>query len=130
MTPPAPKSVRFQFVTQLPRDDGCGVVVLQILTGQPYDKLAGMVDWGSQTNHYMTGSQLFGVLVKLGLNIGESRAATSWADIGGVAVVHVQGDHYILYDADNTVFYDPGLAVGPNTASSLIPMSYFSVRAP
>jgi hypothetical protein len=118
----------FQFVTQLPRDDGCGVVVLQMLSGQPYEQLAGMIDWGRQTNHYMTWGQLFDVLVKLRLNIGESRVATSWADIDGVAVVHLQGDHYILCDADNAVFYDPGLAVGPDTESSLIPMSYFSVR--
>ena len=99
-----------------------------MLTGKPYDQLAGMIDWGAQANHYTTWKDLCGVLVALGWDIGELRQATSWDDIRGVAVVHVEGDHFILYDADNGAFYDPGQLEGPDLDSQLIPMSYLSVR--
>jgi hypothetical protein len=51
---------RPKFVTQCPRDDGCGVFVLQMLTGKPYDQIASMIDWGDQTNHYTTWKELLG----------------------------------------------------------------------
>ena len=130
MTRPAPETPLFQFVTQRPRDDGCGVFVLQMLTGRPYDQLADMIDWGVRTNHYTTWKELRGVLVGLGWDIGELRQARSWDDISGVAVVHVEGDHFILYDADNGAFYDPGQLEGPDRDSSLIPVSYLSVCPP
>lgn len=130
MTLPASENVRFQFATQRPRDDGCGLFVLQMLTGRPYEQLAGMIDWGVRTNHYTTWKELRGVLAELEWSTGELRAAEKWDDIGGVAIVHVQGDHFILYDADNGAFYDPGQPKGPAIESSLIPMSYLPVRLP
>ena len=130
LTRPASDKARFQFITQRPRDDGCGVFVLQMLTGRPYNQLAGMIDWGVRTNHYTTWKDLCGVLVALGWDIGELRQAGSWDDIPGVAVVHVEGDHFILYDADNGAFYDPGQSKGPDRESRLIPLSYLAVRPP
>ncbi len=121
---------RFQFVTQLPRDDGCGVFVLQMLTDKRYDALADMIDWGVQTNHYTTWNELTGVLTALGWDIDGPRSAKSWSDISGVAVVNVEGDHFILYDADNGAFYDPGRPSGPDRASDLIPVTYLSVHPP
>lgn len=43
---------------QCPRDGGCGVFALQMLTGKPYDQIASMIDWGVQTNHYTTWKEL------------------------------------------------------------------------
>ncbi|MGO7031602.1 hypothetical protein ACCS91_30730 [Rhizobium ruizarguesonis] len=130
MTQPAADKVRFNFVTQCPRDDGCGVFVLQMLTGKPYDQLAGMIDWGVQTNHYTTWKELRGVLTALGWQTGGLRKAESWGDVCGVAVVHVEGDHFILYDGDNGVFYDPGQPDGPDLQSGLVPMNYLPVQSP
>jgi len=130
LTQPATDKVRFEFVTQCPRDDGCGVFVLQMLTGKPYDQIASMIDWGVQTNHYTTWKELRGVLSALGWRTGGLRKAESWDDVCGVAVVHVEGDHFILYDADNGIFYDPGQPDGPNLHSRLVPMSYLPVQCP
>ncbi|WP_245456117.1 hypothetical protein [Rhizobium leguminosarum] len=130
MTQPAADKVRFKFVTQCPRDDGCGVFVLQMLTGKPYDQIASMIDWGVQTNHYTTWKELRDVLTELGWRTGGLRKADSWGDVRGVAVVHVEGDHFILYDADNGVFYDPGQPDGPDLHSRLVPMSYIAVQSP
>lgn len=130
MTQPAADKVRFEFVTQCPRDDGCGVFVLQMLTGKPYDQIASMIDWGVQTNHYTTWKELRGVLSALGWRTGGLRKAESWDDVCGVAVVHVEGDHSILYDADNGIFYDPGQPDGPNLHSRLVPMNYLAVQCP
>ncbi|WP_259671959.1 hypothetical protein [Rhizobium sp. NZLR8] len=130
MAQPNPAKVRFQFVTQRPRDDGCGVFVLQMLTGRPYGQLAGMIDWGAQTNHYTTWKELSCVLSEMGWRIGEVRKVESWSDVIGVAVVHVEGDHFILYDADNGIFYDPGQWEGPDLDTQLVPLSYLPVHLP
>ncbi|WP_237361697.1 hypothetical protein [Rhizobium gallicum] len=130
MTQPAAHKVRFKFVTQCPRDDGCGVFVLQMLTGKPYDQIASMIDWGVQTNHYTTWKELRGVLAELGWHTGGLCKAKSWGDVRGVAVVHVEGDHFILYDADNGIFYDPGQSDGPDLHTRLVPMSYLPVQSP
>lgn len=130
MTLPEPGKIRFTFLTQLPRDDGCGLVVAQMLTGRPYEDLAALVDWGDQSSHYMSWETVKDLLSKLDLILGESRQATRWADIRGLAFVHVKPDHYVLYDAENAVFYDPGLAAGPDTETSLVPMAYYPVRSP
>lgn len=126
----AADSVRYEFVTQLPRDDGCGVCVLQMLTGKSYDQIACMIDWGVQTSHYTTWKELQGVLVDLGWNIGQVRKAQSWGDIAGPAIVHVEGDHFILYDGDEGVFYDPGLQQGPHLTTRLVPLTYLLVHRP
>lgn len=130
MTQPAPDKIRFQYVSQHPRDDGCGVFVLQMLTGMAYDQIATMIDWGKQENHYTTWKELRGVLTALGWQIGEVRKADSWDDIHSLSVVHVQEDHFLLYDADNVIFYDPGQLEGPDIKSSSIPISYLPVQPP
>ncbi len=45
----------------------------------------------------------------------------------GVAIVHVQGDHFMLYDAENGLFYDPAEMEGPGVASDRVPTSYLTV---
>lgn len=127
---PTPDRIRFIFSTQLPRDDGCGLVVAQMLTGRPYEEIAALVDWGSRPDHYMSWETVCDLLAKLDLKLGDSAEATRWSEIHGLAFVHVEPDHYILYDADNQVFYDPGLAEGPDTETSLVPMEYYPVRLP
>ncbi|MEO5805865.1 hypothetical protein [Devosia sp.] len=130
MTQNAPQNMRFEFVTQRPRDDGCGIFVLQMLTGKPYDQIASMIDWGAQKNHYTTWKELQGVLSQLGWRADAIRSATRWDDIDGVAIVHVEPDHFVLYDADNSVFYDPGQPEGPELSSRHTPMSYLRVQPP
>lgn len=128
MKRPAPDKVRFQFVTQRPRDDGCGVFVLQMLTGKTYEQIAAMIDWGVQKNHYTTWKELAGVLTELGWSIGEPHKVNNWSDVSGLAVVHVEVDHFMLYD--NGIFYDPGQWEGPDLDSDSIPISYLPVRPP
>ena len=130
MDPVSTNKVRFQFVTQVPRDDGCGVFVLQMLTGKPYDLLARMIDWGDQTNHYTTWVELRAVLKQLGWRTSELLRSTEWAEIKGIAIVHVEGDHFVLFDADNGVFYDPGLTDGPQVTTSHTPLSHLLVNPP
>lgn len=48
----------------------------------------------------------------------------------GVAVVHVEGDHFILYDADDGIFYDPGQWEGPDLETQLVPLSCLCVHLP
>ncbi|MGO8506848.1 hypothetical protein AB9F35_36970, partial [Rhizobium leguminosarum] len=50
----------------------------QMLTGKPYDQLAGIIDWGVQTNHYTTWKELRCVLTELGWQTGGLRKAESW----------------------------------------------------
>lgn len=61
-----------------------------------------MIDWGVRTNRTARRP------TELGWHTGGLRETKNWADVQGVAVVHVEGDHFILYDADNGIFYDPG----------------------
>ncbi len=127
MSQPRPDQVRFAFHTQLPRDDGCGIRVLQMLTGIPYDRLAAMVDWGDRSVHYMRWEDVRSVLTRLGWPIGAAAEAHDWREIQGVAIVHVEGDHFILYDADNGLFYDPGVLNGPDVATQHVPISHLPV---
>ncbi len=53
-----------------------------------------------------------------------------WGDIEGVALVHVKPDHFVLYDAENHVFYDPAQLAGPDTDSDCLPISYLTVQPP
>ena len=101
-----------------------------MLTGKSYGEIAGMIDWGVQKNHYTTWKELRGVLSALGWQADELYSAKSWGDISGLAIVHVEGDHFILYDAEDGAFYDPGLLDGPNVNSDRIPVSYLRVQRP
>ena len=75
--------------------------MLQMLTGKPYDEIARLIDWGVQTDHYTTWKELRGALTELGWQIDELHEAVRWDDIAGLAIVHVIGDHFILYDAES-----------------------------
>ncbi|WP_157628355.1 hypothetical protein [Rhizobium leguminosarum] len=121
------QSHRFLFHTQRPRDDGCGVLVLQMLTGMSYDEVAAMIDWGDKSAHYTTWNDLCGVLAEIGVPIEAPIKTSRWSDIQGVAIVHVQRDHFMLYDAENGLFYDPAEMEGPGVASDRVPTSYLTV---
>ncbi len=123
-----PVQVRFPFHSQLPRDDGCGVRVLQMLTGMTYDQVAAMVDWGDRSVHYTRWDDVCRVLRSLGWSIGTPIRTSDWSDIQGVAVVHVDGDHFLLYDSVNRLFYDPGEPEGPAVVTSHTPTSYLTVQ--
>ncbi|UJW87770.1 hypothetical protein IM737_11375 [Devosia sp. SL43] len=101
-----------------------------MLTGKSYDALAGMIGWAPEDVHYSTWKELTGVLSALGWDIGEPRKAAGWSDVSGLSVVHVEPDHFMLYDAENGDFYDPAQLSGPERESSLVPMSYLTVRPP
>lgn len=85
-----PGQARFPFHSQLPRDDGCGVRVLQMLTGMTYDQVAAMVDWGDRSVHYTRWDDVCRVLRSLGWPIGAPIRTSEWSDIQGVAVVHAR----------------------------------------
>ncbi|WP_203568287.1 hypothetical protein [Aestuariimicrobium ganziense] len=116
------------FVTQLPRDDGCGVVVLQMLSGRTYDEIAAIIDWPIPGVHYSTWTEIMAGLDALGIAHGEVMPAETWDEVTGLAVVHVQPDHFILVDLDRGLFYDPGQEAGPQTSSEAVPRSWLPVR--
>ena len=87
-----------------------------------------MIDWGAQKNHYTTWKELRGVLTELGWSIGELRRVDNWSDVSGLAVVHVEEDHFVLFD--NGMVYDPGQGDGPDLSSESIPISYLPVMPP
>lgn len=122
--------IRFAFHTQLPRGDGCGVRALQMLTGQTYDHLASLVDWGDRSVHYMRWADITGVLDSLGVDYERPRPAGTWGEIEGIAIVHVEGDHFVFYDGAYALVYDPGEASGPTTSTRHVPMSALAIRVP
>ena len=119
-----------QFITQRPREDGCGVVTLQMLTGQSYDEIAALFDWSGKTHHQTNWSDLRPVLASFGWQLGEIKAAAGWDDISDLAIVHVMDDHFMLYDGRSGVFYDPWEWEGPQQTSSRVPLSFVTVTPP
>ena len=119
-----------QFFTQRPREDGCGVVTLQMLTGRPYDELAALFDWTGKAVRQTTWSELRSVLAGLGWQLGEITAVASWDEIGDLAIVHVMDDHFMLYDGRGGIFYDPWEWEGPQQTSNRVPLSFVAVAPP
>ena len=122
-----PATSRFPFVTQLPRYDGCGVAVLQMLTGKSYAELAAAIAWRDPAIHHMTWDLMRRALADSGMQFGAVREAKSWSDVEGVSVVHVQPDHFTLYDASTGEIYDPGKAEGPSREKTSVPLSFLPV---
>ncbi|WP_244487089.1 hypothetical protein [Devosia sp. Leaf420] len=127
--PPADR-IRLPFITQRPSDGGCGLYVLQMLTGKPFDDLVAMVDWRDRGSLHMTWAEMNKVLADLGLPHDVPHAVNTWDDVEGLAIVHVADDHFMLYDADNQVFYDPWEWTGPSTQSTRLPFSFVHVMLP
>lgn len=130
MTRPSPDTIRLTFHTQRPREDGCGVFVLQMLTGKDFDALAGMIDWGEEAVYHTKWSDLTKVLTSLGWTQHGPYAINTWDDVEGLAIAHVYDDHFMIYDADQSVFYDPWEWTGPSTQSTRLPLSYLRVEPP
>ena len=130
MSLPSPDEIRFPFCTQRPSEDGCGAYVLQMLTGKTLPELEAMIGWKTGELRRSVWSDLIGVLSDLGWTMGEPEPTANWGTVQGVAIVHVAEDHFMLYDADNAVFYDPWAWEGPALASNRVPLSYLSVRPP
>ena len=130
LSQPSRAAIRFPFFTQRPTEDGCGAYVLQMLTGMPLSDLETMIGWEAGELRRSVWPDLIRVLGALGWEIGAPLAVTSWDAVRGVAIVHVAEDHFMLYDADNAVFYDPWEWEGPAFACNRVPLSYLSVRPP
>ena len=121
---------KLEFATQRPREDGCGVVTLQMLTGKHYDDIAAMFAWTGKAHHQTTWSDLRPVLIALGWHISEVVAASSWEEIKTLAIVHVMDDHFMLYDGKTSLFYDPWEWEGPQHTSDRVPLSFATVTPP
>lgn len=130
MSLPSPTAIRFPFLTQRPTEDGCGAYVLQMLTGTPLRDLETRIGWKAGELRRSVWPDLIRVLTDFGWEIGTPQAVTSWDAVQGVAIVHVAEDHFMLYDADNAVFYDPWEWEGPSLDSNRVPLSYLTVRPP
>ncbi|MGV3575626.1 MAG: hypothetical protein ACO1O4_10895 [Devosia sp.] len=118
------------FHTQRPREDGCGVVTLQMLTGKPYDEIADLFDWTGKSHHQTNWNELRPALAGLGWQLGEITAVAGWDDIRSLAIVHVMDDHFMLYDGRSGVFYDPWEWEGPQQTSNRAPLSFVTVAPP
>lgn len=127
---PAPGAIRLPFLTQRPREDGCGLFVLQMLTGKPFEQLVGMIDWGTKTIYQTGWSDLTGVLAGFGWRFDGPHGINTWDEVTGLAIVHVLDDHFMLYDADQAVFYDPWEFTGPSIDTVRHPLSYLRVTPP
>ena len=122
-----PGKARFTFVTQQPNDGGCGVVALQMLTGLSFAEIASMIDWGTRRGspHHLEGREARPP-ARLGWTVATPRRVNAWQRITGVALVHVKEDHFMLYDAENRLFYDPAQWQGPDATTMQVPISYAS----
>ena len=118
---------RINFVTQLPRDDGCGVAVLQMLTGNSYHEIARTIPWRDSAVHHMTWDLMLPALEASGFQVGEFQKTDLWSNVAGLAVVHVQPDHFIIYNANTGDFFDPGKSTGPSREPSTQPLSFVSI---
>ena len=116
LSQPSRAAIRFPFFTQRPTEDGCD--------------LEAMIGWEAGELRRSVWPDLIRVLGALGWEVGAPMAVTSWDAVRGVAIVHVAEDHFMLYDADNAVFYDPWEWEGPALACNRLPLSYLSVRPP
>jgi len=125
-----PGNTRFPFLTQRPRDDGCGAFVLQMLTGRSYEQIAMMIGWQDGELHRSTWQNLGDVLSMIGWTFEAPRQVQTWDEIEGIAIVHVRQDHFLLYDAENQLIYDPAEREGPSITSNRIPMSSMAVSVP
>ena len=130
MPQPVPKSVRFDFATQRPREDGCGGYVLQMLTGVPYGEVARQLGWADDSVHHSSWVEMRTVLSQLNWAFDEPVPAQSWDEVHGLAIVHVRDDHFMLYDGENGLFYDPAEASGPQHSSARIPIAFMTVGPP
>lgn len=129
MTAPT-AALALRFITQRPREDGCGGVVLQMLTERPFDEIMARIGWGENDLRRSTWDDLIRILGEDGWQFGTPVECTSWDEVRGIAIVHVHDDHFMLYDADNAVFYDPFEFEGPQATSKRIPMRYLTVARP
>lgn len=118
---------RLHFVTQLPREDGCGVAVLQMLSGRSYNEIAQTIAWRDRAVHHMTWDLMLPALEASGFQVGELQNTDLWSNVAGLAVVHVQPDHFVIYDATTGNFFDPGKPTGPSREPTTRPLSFVSL---
>lgn len=127
MTTPSPDHIRLPFVTQRPLEDGCGASVLQMLTGKPLAEIESHFGWKNGELRRSTWEDIIRILPLYGWQFGARQEVESWDDVRGLAVMHVHDDHFMLYDADNKVFYDPWEFEGPSLATNRRPISCLTV---
>lgn len=119
-----------QFLTQRPREDGCGAVTVQMLTGKAYDELIPLFGWQGEELRRTDWTNLRQVLTSLHWQLGDITPVSSWDEINELAIVHVRDDHFMLYDGRSRLFYDPWEWEGPQQTSSRVPMTFAKVAPP
>lgn len=127
MTPPNPEQIRLPFVTQRPLEDGCGASVLQMLTGKPLVEIEAQFGWKNGELRRSTWDDIIRILPLFGWQFDAVQAVESWDQVQGLAVMLVHNDHFMLYDADTKVFYDPWEWEGPSLATNRLPISALTV---
>jgi hypothetical protein len=118
------------FITQRPREDGCGCVTLQMLTGKTYAELAPHFGWSVEDLRRTDWANLRDVLYAIGWQLSPVTPVTGWDEILDLAIVHVMEDHFMLYDGRSMTFYDPWELEGPQKVTNRVPMSFATVTPP
>jgi hypothetical protein len=126
----APDKIRFPFFSQRPGEDACGAFVLQMLTGRRFDEVAALFNWAEGDLRRAEWANVIDALKALGWEIAEPRPASNWADVQTLAIVHVKPDHFMLYDGEAGVFYDPWEWQGPQAETSREPLTFLPVKKP
>jgi hypothetical protein len=75
-----------QFHTQRPREDGCGAVTVQMLTGKGHDEVLPLFGWGPEDLRRTDWTNLQQVLTTLGWQMSEITPVSSWDQISDLAV--------------------------------------------
>ncbi|MBF0679676.1 MAG: hypothetical protein IR164_12160 [Devosia sp.] len=127
MTTPRPNQIRLPFITQRPLEDGCGASVLQILTGKPLAEIESHFGWKNGELRRSNWEDIIRILPLYGWQFGARQEVESWDEVHGLAVMHVHDDHFMLYDADTKVFYDPWEFEGPSLVTNRKPISTLTV---
>jgi hypothetical protein len=115
------------FITQRPREDGCGAVVLQMLTAETYDSIATRIGWREGDLRRSTWADLIRILTGLGWEVGVPIPTDSWQEITSLSIVNVKEDHFMLFDGENGLFYDPWEFEGPQQVTTRVPNAYLPV---
>lgn len=116
-----------RFLTQRPREDGCGAVTVQMLTGKADEDIAPLFGWQADELRRTDWTNLRRVLSALDWQLGDIAPVSGWDEINDLAIVHVRDDHFMLYDGQNGLFYDPWEWQGPQQTSSRVPMTFAKV---
>jgi len=102
-----------------------------MLTAETYDSIAARIGWREGDLRRSTWADLIRILTDLGWKVGAPIPTNSWQEITSLSIVNVKEDHFMLFDGENRVFYDPWEFEGPQQVTNRVPNAYLPVtRAP